>query len=235
MRATPPAHRHPTPVGRKRRPDRGRPLGTPRRGPGLPGGRDRPLAGDPPAPVQMGRGAPGRYPGRAGRLLCPPVRPHPQAVALHPRPGRPHRAGARGHPRPVGGGRRPPRPRSLRPAQLPRRNLPGPQRELRGYGEYRTRRLVLEAWERLFGCRSVVTYCGAWNNHDQYFFRHRAEMVTGAVRAPGWSWPTRPSCGLTSRPSGWPRSACPWEAPSKMWSIPGSSLNCPSGRPPGCS
>ena len=30
----------------------------------------------------------------------------------------------------------------------------------------------------------VVTYCGAWNNHDQYFFRHRAEMVTGAVRAP---------------------------------------------------
>ena len=30
----------------------------------------------------------------------------------------------------------------------------------------------------------VVTYCGAWNNHDQYFFNHRQEMVTGAVRAP---------------------------------------------------
>ncbi len=30
----------------------------------------------------------------------------------------------------------------------------------------------------------IVTYCGAWNNHDQYFFTHRDEMVTGAVRAP---------------------------------------------------
>jgi len=30
----------------------------------------------------------------------------------------------------------------------------------------------------------ILTYCAAWSNHDQYFFRHRAEMVAGAVRAP---------------------------------------------------
>ncbi|NSW77713.1 MAG: DEAD/DEAH box helicase [Chthonomonadetes bacterium] len=30
----------------------------------------------------------------------------------------------------------------------------------------------------------VVTYCGAFNNHDQYFFHHRAEMVAGSVRPP---------------------------------------------------
>jgi Lhr-like helicase len=30
----------------------------------------------------------------------------------------------------------------------------------------------------------IVTYCGAMNNHDQYFFRHREQMVAGAVNAP---------------------------------------------------
>jgi hypothetical protein len=30
----------------------------------------------------------------------------------------------------------------------------------------------------------VITYCGALNNHDQYFFRRRTEMVAGSVRAP---------------------------------------------------
>ena len=30
----------------------------------------------------------------------------------------------------------------------------------------------------------ILTFCGAWNQHDQYFFRHRDEMVAGAVRAP---------------------------------------------------
>jgi hypothetical protein len=30
----------------------------------------------------------------------------------------------------------------------------------------------------------VITYCGAFNNHDQYFFRRRAEMVAGQVRPP---------------------------------------------------
>lgn len=30
----------------------------------------------------------------------------------------------------------------------------------------------------------IVTYCGALNSHDQYFFRHREEMVAGSVRPP---------------------------------------------------
>jgi Lhr-like helicase len=30
----------------------------------------------------------------------------------------------------------------------------------------------------------VFTYCGALNSHDQYFFRHREEMVAGSVRPP---------------------------------------------------
>jgi Lhr-like helicase len=30
----------------------------------------------------------------------------------------------------------------------------------------------------------VFTYCGALNSHDQYFFRHRDEMVSGSVRPP---------------------------------------------------
>jgi len=30
----------------------------------------------------------------------------------------------------------------------------------------------------------VFAYCGAYSHHDQYFFRHREEMVAGAVRAP---------------------------------------------------
>ncbi len=30
----------------------------------------------------------------------------------------------------------------------------------------------------------IVTYCGAWNYHDQYFFQRPAEMVSGAVRLP---------------------------------------------------
>jgi hypothetical protein len=30
----------------------------------------------------------------------------------------------------------------------------------------------------------IVTYCGAWNYHDQYFFERPAEMVAGVVRAP---------------------------------------------------
>ena len=30
----------------------------------------------------------------------------------------------------------------------------------------------------------IVTYCGAFNSHDQYFFRRRAEMVAGSVRPP---------------------------------------------------
>jgi ATP-dependent helicase YprA (DUF1998 family) len=30
----------------------------------------------------------------------------------------------------------------------------------------------------------IVTYCGALNSHDQYFFRRRAEMVAGQVRPP---------------------------------------------------
>ncbi len=30
----------------------------------------------------------------------------------------------------------------------------------------------------------VFTYCGAFNSHDQYFFRHREEMVTGSVHPP---------------------------------------------------
>ena len=30
----------------------------------------------------------------------------------------------------------------------------------------------------------VVTYCAAQSPHDQYFFRHRSQMVAGAVRAP---------------------------------------------------
>ncbi len=30
----------------------------------------------------------------------------------------------------------------------------------------------------------IATYCGAFSNHDQYFFRHREEMVAGSVRAP---------------------------------------------------
>lgn len=30
----------------------------------------------------------------------------------------------------------------------------------------------------------IFTYCGAFNPHDQYFFRHREEMVAGSVRAP---------------------------------------------------
>ncbi|WP_447973885.1 Zn-binding domain-containing protein [Nitrospira sp. Kam-Ns4a] len=30
----------------------------------------------------------------------------------------------------------------------------------------------------------IVTYCGALNSHDQYYFRRRAEMVAGRVRPP---------------------------------------------------
>ncbi|MCS6884174.1 MAG: DUF1998 domain-containing protein [Acidobacteriota bacterium] len=30
----------------------------------------------------------------------------------------------------------------------------------------------------------ILTYCGAFNSHDQYFFRRRAEMVAGSVRPP---------------------------------------------------
>ncbi|MBW2069078.1 MAG: DEAD/DEAH box helicase [Deltaproteobacteria bacterium] len=30
----------------------------------------------------------------------------------------------------------------------------------------------------------IVAYCGAYSSHDQYFFRHREEMVAGSVRAP---------------------------------------------------
>jgi hypothetical protein len=30
----------------------------------------------------------------------------------------------------------------------------------------------------------VLTYCGAFNNHDQYFFQRRQEMVAGSVRPP---------------------------------------------------
>lgn len=30
----------------------------------------------------------------------------------------------------------------------------------------------------------IFTYCGAFNPHDQYFFRNRKEMVAGSVRAP---------------------------------------------------
>jgi Lhr-like helicase/RNA polymerase subunit RPABC4/transcription elongation factor Spt4 len=30
----------------------------------------------------------------------------------------------------------------------------------------------------------IVTYCGALNSHDQYFFQRRAEMVAGSVRPP---------------------------------------------------
>jgi len=30
----------------------------------------------------------------------------------------------------------------------------------------------------------VITFCGALNNHDQYFFNHRSEMVSGIVRPP---------------------------------------------------
>jgi len=30
----------------------------------------------------------------------------------------------------------------------------------------------------------IVTFCHAYSSHDQYFFRHREEMVAGAVRAP---------------------------------------------------
>jgi len=30
----------------------------------------------------------------------------------------------------------------------------------------------------------ILTFCGALHGHDQYFFRHREEMVAGAVRAP---------------------------------------------------
>ncbi len=30
----------------------------------------------------------------------------------------------------------------------------------------------------------IFTYCGALNPHDQYFFRHRQDMVAGSVRAP---------------------------------------------------
>ena len=30
----------------------------------------------------------------------------------------------------------------------------------------------------------IVAYCGAYSPHDQYFFRNRAEMVAGSVRAP---------------------------------------------------
>ncbi|RMG51179.1 MAG: DEAD/DEAH box helicase, partial [Acidobacteria bacterium] len=30
----------------------------------------------------------------------------------------------------------------------------------------------------------VIAYCGAYSPHDQYFFRHREEMVAGSVRAP---------------------------------------------------
>lgn len=30
----------------------------------------------------------------------------------------------------------------------------------------------------------VLTYCGAFNTHDQYFFRHRSDMVAGTVRPP---------------------------------------------------
>jgi len=30
----------------------------------------------------------------------------------------------------------------------------------------------------------IFTYCGAFSNHDQYFFRNRTEMVAGAVRPP---------------------------------------------------
>uniref|UniRef100_A0A7V3KNH1 DEAD/DEAH box helicase n=1 Tax=candidate division WOR-3 bacterium TaxID=2052148 RepID=A0A7V3KNH1_UNCW3 len=30
----------------------------------------------------------------------------------------------------------------------------------------------------------IITYCGAGSGHDQYFFRHRQEMVSGVVRPP---------------------------------------------------
>ncbi|RMD59663.1 DEAD/DEAH box helicase, partial [Candidatus Parcubacteria bacterium] len=30
----------------------------------------------------------------------------------------------------------------------------------------------------------ILTYCGAFSSHDQYFFHHREEMVAGSVRAP---------------------------------------------------
>ncbi len=30
----------------------------------------------------------------------------------------------------------------------------------------------------------ILTYCGAYNQHDQYFFRHREAMVVGSVRPP---------------------------------------------------
>src|SRR5208283_987445 len=30
----------------------------------------------------------------------------------------------------------------------------------------------------------IFTYCGAINSHDQWYFRHRDEMVAGSVRPP---------------------------------------------------
>ncbi len=42
----------------------------------------------------------------------------------------------------------------------------------------------------------IVTYCGALNSHDQYFFRRRAEMVAGSVRPA----PRPRQRGLAARP-----------------------------------
>src|SRR5205807_1565504 len=50
--------------------------------------------------VRLERGAARSATGRAARLLCPPLRPHPQAAPLHPRSPRPDRSRVGGHPRP---------------------------------------------------------------------------------------------------------------------------------------
>ena len=79
---------------------------------------------------------------------------HAQAIALHPRPGGPDLARAGGYTRSVGASARPAGRDRLRRG-CSRQRFPGEtfrvikEKEIARYDEYCTRRLVLEAWDKL--------------------------------------------------------------------------------------
>jgi hypothetical protein len=107
--------------------------------------------------------------------------------------GRVRRAGPPRAPLPLDGGR-PARPHARPPTPLPRlltddgtghrhrRPRPRPPAQRPAYASQlcpAQRRAGRQGQPGL-----ILTFCGALHGHDQYFFRHREEMVAGAVRAP---------------------------------------------------
>ena len=107
-----------------------------------------------PRAVSLGRGAAGVAAGGSGRLVCPRLRPDAQATALHPRPGGPYRAWLENILDPWEEVREPLDVAGYA-ARLAASDFPGEtlrvlkEKEQAKFGEYRTRQLVLEAWERL--------------------------------------------------------------------------------------